>query len=69
MRKRRQPHYPRSAIRAAFADTSRLNRTMTAAEGADDLGMDEQAVVDVIAGLTAADFEKSMPSEVNPAVR
>ncbi len=42
---------------------------MTAAEGADDLGMDEQAVVDVIAGLTTADFEKSMPSEVTPAIR
>jgi len=41
---------------------------MTAAEGADDLGMDEQAVVDVIAALTATDFDKSMPSEINPAI-
>ena len=41
---------------------------MTATDGADDLGMDEQAVVDGVAGLTAADFDKSMPSEVNPAV-
>jgi motility quorum-sensing regulator/GCU-specific mRNA interferase toxin len=48
---------------------SRLNRTMTAADGADDLGMHEQAVVDVIASLTAADFDKSMPSEINPAIR
>jgi motility quorum-sensing regulator/GCU-specific mRNA interferase toxin len=41
---------------------------MTAADGAEALGMDELAVVDVIAGLTARDFDKSMPSEVNPAV-
>jgi motility quorum-sensing regulator/GCU-specific mRNA interferase toxin len=67
--RRRRPHYPLSAIKAAFADASRLNRTMTAAEGAEDLGMDEQAVVDVIAGMTATDFEKSMPSEVNPVIR
>jgi motility quorum-sensing regulator/GCU-specific mRNA interferase toxin len=68
MAKRRQPHHALGAIKAAFADASRLNRTMTAAEGADDLGMDEQAVADVIAALTATDFEKSMPSEINPAV-
>ena len=30
--------------------------------------MDEQAVVDVIAGLTAGDFDKSMPSDINPAI-
>jgi len=46
----------------------RINRTMTAADGAEALGMDEHAVVDVIAGLTARDFDKSMPSEVNPAI-
>lgn len=42
---------------------------MTAASGAEELGMDEQAVVDVIAGLASRDFEKSMPSALNPAVR
>jgi motility quorum-sensing regulator / GCU-specific mRNA interferase toxin len=41
---------------------------MTAANGAEDLGMDEQAVVDVIAGLTGRDFDKSMPSDINPAI-
>ena len=41
---------------------------MTATEGAEDLGMDEQAVVDVIAQLTANDFCKSMPSDRDPAV-
>jgi len=38
---------------------------MSAAEGAEDLGMDERAVVDVIAGLTTRDFEKSMRSNVD----
>ena len=41
---------------------------MSAADGAEDLRMDETAVVDVIARLTAADFEKSMRSEVDPAI-
>ncbi len=69
MRRGRRPCYPLSAIKAAFADPGRLNRTRTAAKGADDAGLDERAVVDVIAGLTLADFEKSMPSEVDPGIR
>jgi len=65
----RTPRYPLEAIKAAFADAARINRTMAATEGAEDLGMDEQAVVDVIAGLTVEDFEKSIPSHRDPAVR
>lgn len=38
---------------------------MTAADGAEDLGMDEEAVVHVIARLVTRDFEKSMPSEID----
>jgi motility quorum-sensing regulator/GCU-specific mRNA interferase toxin len=49
-------------IKAAFSNPSQLNRTLTAAEGAEDLGMDEPAVVDVVAALTPNDFEKSMTS-------
>ena len=45
-----------------------MNRTMTAAAGAEELGMDEQAVVDVIASLTRRDFDKSMPSDIDPAI-
>ncbi len=41
---------------------------MTATGGAEDLGMDEWAVVDAIAGLTDADFDKSMLSERDPSV-
>jgi motility quorum-sensing regulator/GCU-specific mRNA interferase toxin len=45
-----------------------MNRTMTATLGADDLGISEQAVVGVIAGLTARDFDKSMRSDINPTI-
>jgi motility quorum-sensing regulator/GCU-specific mRNA interferase toxin len=41
---------------------------MTAAQGAEDLRMDELAVVDVIAGLSSRDFKKSMPSDSDAAV-
>jgi len=63
-----RPRYPLGRIKAAFADAARLNRTMSAVAGAEDLGMDEQAVVDVICGLTARDFEKSMPSDFAPTI-
>jgi len=42
---------------------------MSAAEGAEALGMDEPAVVEVIARLTARDFDKSMPSDLDPGAR
>jgi motility quorum-sensing regulator / GCU-specific mRNA interferase toxin len=41
---------------------------MSAAEGAEDLGMDEQAVIDVVARLTIGDFDKSMRSEIDPTI-
>jgi hypothetical protein len=55
-------------VKTAFGDAARLRRTMSAAEGADALAMDEYTVVEVIAGLTAGDFDKSMPSNINGAV-
>jgi motility quorum-sensing regulator/GCU-specific mRNA interferase toxin len=62
---KRSPHYPLKAVKAAFSGPARLNRTMSAAEGADELGMDEQAVSDVVVELTASDFEKSMLSDID----
>ncbi len=41
---------------------------MTATNGAEDLGMDEQAVAAVIAALTSRDFDKSMRSDIDPNV-
>jgi motility quorum-sensing regulator / GCU-specific mRNA interferase toxin len=67
MTRRRKAQHSLNKVKAAFADPSRLNRTMTATEGAEDLGMDEQAVVDVISGLTPGDFDKSMRSTIGPA--
>jgi motility quorum-sensing regulator/GCU-specific mRNA interferase toxin len=64
----RKPRHALKSIKAGFADAARINRTMAAALGAEELGMDEQAVVDVIAGLTSGDFDKSMPSERDPAI-
>ena len=37
-------------------------------QGAEGLGIDEQAVVEVIRGLTARDFDKSIPSDFDPAM-
>ncbi|MFI4986983.1 MAG: type II toxin-antitoxin system MqsR family toxin [Alphaproteobacteria bacterium] len=68
MTRRRKPHYQLKIVKAAFADVARMNRTMTAADGAEALGMDELEVTDVIARLTARDFDKSMPSDADPAI-
>jgi hypothetical protein len=64
-----KPRYPLSQVKAAFPDAAHINRTMTATRDAEDLGMDEQAIVEVIASLTAQDFDKSMPDERDPATR
>ena len=45
-----------------------MNRTYSATLGAEDLGMEEQDVVDVVAALSMQDFDKSMRSEVDPSI-
>ena len=55
-----KPRYRLDDVKAAFADPSGLNRTYSSREGADDLGMSDAEVVDVIQSLTSADFDKSM---------
>ena len=57
-----KPHYRLATIKAAFAEPSSLNRSFVSKQGADDLDMDDAAVVAVIQGLSNADFEKSMTS-------
>jgi motility quorum-sensing regulator / GCU-specific mRNA interferase toxin len=59
---KRKPHYALREIKAALADVRRLNRSFVSKQGADELGMDDDAVVAVIAGLSHQDFEKSMTS-------
>jgi motility quorum-sensing regulator/GCU-specific mRNA interferase toxin len=57
-----KPHYALATIKAAFADTSSLNRSFVSRQGADELDMDDAAVVAVIQGLSNSDFDKSMTS-------
>jgi motility quorum-sensing regulator/GCU-specific mRNA interferase toxin len=59
---KRKPHYDLAKIKAAFADDASLNRTYSSKQGADDLDMDDVAVVAVIQGLSGSDFDKSMTS-------
>ena len=57
-----KPSYDLAAIKAAFADAANLNRSFVSKQGADDLDMDDTAVVAVIQGLSYPDFDKSMTS-------
>jgi motility quorum-sensing regulator/GCU-specific mRNA interferase toxin len=59
---KRKPHYDLDRIKAAFADPLSLNRTYSSRQGADDLDMDDEAVVAVIQGLGAEAFDTSMTS-------
>jgi len=59
---KRRPHHALEAIKEAFADPARLNRTMSALRGIEALDLDDQAVVEIIANLTTRDFDKSMTS-------
>ena len=65
---KRKPHYSLADIKAAFADPSTLNRSFVSKLGADDLGMDDAAVIAVIQALLGPDFEKSMTSYANAQV-
>ena len=59
---KRKPHYLLANFKTAFANPSILNRSFDSKQGADEIGMDDDAVVAIIQGLTSADFEKSMTS-------
>ena len=59
---KRKPHYPLAKIKSAFSDPDFLNRTVSSKLGADQLGMDDAAVVAVIQALSRSDFDKSMTS-------
>jgi motility quorum-sensing regulator / GCU-specific mRNA interferase toxin len=65
---KRKPHFLLRDIKAAFADPAKLNRSFASRQGADGLGMDDQAVVNAIQALTTADFDKSMTSYANSQI-
>lgn len=59
---KRKPHYLLRDIKIAFSDPAKLNRSFASRQGADDLGMNDQAVVNAIQALKTTDFDKSMTS-------
>lgn len=60
MTEKRRLTHDLAAIKAAFASSATLNRTMVSARDAAALGMDAAAIVEVIQALQyPADFEKS----------
>ena len=63
-----QSPLPARCHQAAFADPATLNRSFVSRQGADDLGLDDSAVVAVIQALTAADLDKSMTSHVDHTI-
>lgn len=63
-----KPHYDLNAIKSAFADPAKLNRTFVSRQGAAALGIADAQVVAVLQALVAADFEKSMTSYVDSKV-
>lgn len=62
---KRRPHYALREIQTALGDMTKLNRTVTAADGAADLGLSDEDVTSVIGGLTHKDFYKSMTAMHN----
>ncbi len=65
---KRKPHYLLRDIKAAFSDPAKLNRSFASKQGADELNVDDQAVVDVIQALKPGDFHKSMTSQANSRI-
>jgi hypothetical protein len=63
-----KPHYLLADLKAAFADPATLNRSFVSKQGADDLGMDDAAVVAAIQALVASDFDKSMTPYANAQI-
>ncbi len=57
---KRKPRCRLAYIKAAFADASKLNRTVSAKEGADQLGLTDDDVVAVIQQIIRTDLNKSM---------
>lgn len=62
---KRKPHYNLGEIQAALGDATTLNRTVTAADGAADLGLSDEGVASVIRSLSRKDFYKSMTAMHN----
>jgi len=62
MTEKQKPHYDLIAIKAAFANPARLNRSLVSRRGAFALNIDDTAVVAVVQALRKSDFDKAMTS-------
>lgn len=60
---KRKPHHDLKAIKAAFENADTLNRTYSSRQGADELGIDDDTLVEIIQALSRSDFHKSMTSK------
>lgn len=60
---KRRAHYDLTAVKAAFDHGGTLNRTYSSRQGADDLGIDDATLVQIIQALSPAYFYKSMTSK------
>ncbi len=59
VRRSRRPRLRLSAIKQAFADPSSLSLTLSAQEGAFELGLNNVGIVEVIGALRERDFDHS----------
>ncbi len=57
---KRNPHYPLAAIQAQMTGVEELNFTLSAQIGIRKAGMTRQDALEVVRGLTRANFYKSM---------
>lgn len=62
------PSFSLETIKATFSDPGKLNRSFVSKRGADDLDMDDAAVVGVIQALDKSNFEKSMTSNADSRI-
>ncbi|SFV09426.1 motility quorum-sensing regulator / GCU-specific mRNA interferase toxin [Methylobacterium sp. 174MFSha1.1] len=62
MTEKQKPHYDLAAVKAAFADPTRLNRSFASRRGAFALDIDDAGVVAIVQALRISDFDKAMTS-------
>lgn len=65
---KKSPHYSLTVMQAAIAAAGKSAFTVAAIRGGAMMNMDIPAMLDVVAGLTRADFYKSMTTHANHRV-
>lgn len=62
---KRKPHYDLAAFKTAFSTVKALHMTLTAASDALALGCTKTKVVEIIQGMSAGQFYKSMTAHTD----